>query len=297
MIPNFEELPMIKSMTGFGKGEGGGYVVEMRSVNHKFLDVAPRLPKSLSALEGRLKKAIGERFSRGRIDVFVTSGGSEEGPKALKLDLQAAKQYIELLSELKSQFDLPGEIDIDMVGSLKDIIIIQEEAGDLEAAWSALEAALSEALNALERMRAEEGANLDADIRNRSLTISLGLDEVAKRSPEVVKEYQAKLKERVEKLAQGIELDGERLAQEAALMADRCDVTEEVVRGRSHLAQLHKMLNEGGPVGRKLDFLIQEINRELNTIGSKSSDFEITKRVIEMKSEMEKIREQVQNIE
>ncbi|MHB8174772.1 MAG: YicC/YloC family endoribonuclease [Nitrospirota bacterium] len=288
---------MIKSMTGFGKGEGGGFVVEMRSVNHKFLDIAPRLPKSLSPLEARLKKAVGERFSRGRIDVFVTSGGSEEGPKALKLDIQAAKQYIGLLSELKSQFGLSGEVDLNMVGSLKDIIIFQEETGDLEAVWSSLEAPLKEAMNALERMRAEEGVNLDADIRSRALSISLGLDEVAKRSPEVVKEYQAKLKDRVEKLAQGVELDGDRLAQEAALMADRCDITEEIVRGKSHLAQLHKMLDEGGPVGRKMDFLIQEINRELNTIGSKASDFEIARRVIEMKSEMEKIREQVQNIE
>ncbi len=288
---------MIRSMTGFGKGEGGGFVVEMRSVNHKFLDIAPRLPKILSPLEARLKKAIGERFSRGRIDVFVTSGGSEEGPRALKLDVPAAKQYIELLSELKSRFGLPGEVDLNMVGSLKDIIIVQEETGDVEALWAALEAPLREAMDALERMRAEEGANLGADIRSRSRNISLGLDEVAKRSPEVVREYQAKLKERVEKLAQGIELDGERLAQETALMADRCDITEEVVRGRSHLAQLTRMLDDGGPVGRKLDFLIQEINRELNTIGSKASDFEIARRVIEMKSEMEKIREQVQNIE
>ncbi len=288
---------MIRSMTGFGKGEGGGFVVEMRSVNHKFLDIAPRLPKALSPLEGRLKKAIGERFSRGRIDVFVTSGGSEEGPRALKLDVPAAKQYIELLSELKSRFGLPGEVDLNMVGSLKDIIIVQEETSDMEALWAALEAPLSEAMNALERMREEEGANLDADVRSRSRNISLGLDDVSKRSPEVVKEYQAKLRDRVEKLSQGMELDGERLAQETALMADRCDITEEIVRGKSHLAQLDKMLGDGGPVGRKLDFLIQEINRELNTIGSKASDFEIAKRVIEMKAEMEKIREQVQNIE
>ncbi len=288
---------MIKSMTGFGKGEGGGFVVEMRSVNHKFLDIAPRLPKALSPLEARLKKAIGERFSRGRIDVFITSGGSEEGPRALKLDVPAAKQYIELLSELKSLFGLPGEVDLNMVGSLKDIIIVQEETGDIDALWAALEAPLKEAMNALERMRADEGANLDADIRSRSRNISLGLDEVAGRAPEVVKEYRAKLKDRVEKLAQGIELDGERLAQETALMADRCDITEEIVRGRSHIAQMHRMLGDGGPVGRKLDFLIQEINRELNTIGSKASDFEIARRVIEMKSEMEKIREQVQNIE
>ena len=288
---------MVMSMTGFGKGDGGGFVVEMRSVNHKFLDIAPRLPKALSPLEARLKKAIGERFSRGRIDVFVTSGGSEEGPRALKLDVPAAKQYIELLSELKSRFGLPGEVDLNMVGSLKDIIIVQEETGDIDALWTALEAPLKEAMNSLERMRAEEGANLDADIRSRSGNISAGLEEVAGRAPEVVKEYQAKLRERVEKLAKGIELDGERLAQETALMADRCDITEEIVRGRSHIAQMHKMLDDGGPVGRKLDFLIQELNRELNTIGSKASDFEIARRVIEMKSEMEKIREQVQNIE
>jgi uncharacterized protein (TIGR00255 family) len=288
---------MIRSMTGYGKGEGGGFVVEMRSVNHKFLDVSLKLPKSVMPLENRLKKAIGEKFSRGRIDVYLTQSGKEEVPRGLSLNLEAAKQYIALLSELKDLYDLPGDIDLGLLASYRDIITEEEVTEDMEAVWSALEAPLKASMESLDRMRLEEGAALAADIKGRAAVIGRALDVVEQRSPLVVQEYTAKFKERVEKLTAGTQLDEDRLMVEVAIYADRCDITEEIVRGRSHLAQLDKMLTEGGPVGRKMDFLLQEINREINTIGSKASDYEIARTVVEMKGELEKIREQVQNIE
>ena len=288
---------MIRSMTGFGKGEGGGYVVEMRSVNHKFLDLSLKLPRTVMPLEARLKKVIGEKFSRGRIDVYVTSGGSEEAPKTLKLDPQAAKQYIAVLSELKSSFDIPGEVDLGLLTSFKDIITEEEDPRDVEEAWDALLPALAAGMSGLDRMRLEEGAALSDEISKRAGTIAALLAEVEKKAPLVVKEYAGKLKERVDKLAQGMELDPARLMQEVAVYADRCDITEETVRAKSHLGQLAQMLSEGGPIGRKLDFMLQEINREVNTIGSKASDYEIARTVVEMKGELEKMREQVQNIE
>ncbi|HLB25360.1 MAG TPA: YicC/YloC family endoribonuclease [Nitrospirota bacterium] len=288
---------MIRSMTGFGKGEGGGYVVEMRSVNHKFLDLSLKLPRTVMPLEARLKKVIGEKFSRGRIDVYVTSGGSEEAPKTLKLDPQAAKQYIAVLSELKSSFDIPGEVDLGLLTSFKDIITEEEDPRDVEEAWDALLPALAAGMSGLDRMRLEEGAALSDEISKRAGTIAALLAEVEKKAPLVVKEYAGKLKERVDKLAQGMELDPGRLMQEVAVYADRCDITEETVRAKSHLGQLAQMLSEGGPIGRKLDFMLQEINREVNTIGSKASDYEIARTVVEMKGELEKMREQVQNIE
>ncbi|MGA2193468.1 MAG: YicC/YloC family endoribonuclease [Nitrospirota bacterium] len=288
---------MIKSMTGFGKGEGGGFSVEMRSVNHKFLDLSFKLPKGVLPLESRLKKTISGKFARGRIDVYVTRCAGEESLRGLKLNSDAARQYIGLLSELKTTFDLPGEIDLNLLTSFGDIITAQEVSEDIESAWTQLEAALLLSIEALDRMRVEEGEALAADVRERTIKIAANLDDVERRAPVVIGEYSVRLKERVEKLSASIELDGDRLIQEVALFAERSDITEEIVRARSHLTQFGRMLEEGGPAGRKFDFLIQEINREINTIGSKASDYHIAQKVVEMKSELEKVREQVQNIE
>lgn len=288
---------MVRSMTGFGKAESGGFVVEMRSVNHKFLDVSVKMPRDLLALESRIKKALGDRLSRGRVEVFVARGGGEEVKRALRLNADVARQYLGTLNELKSAFDLPGEIDLPLITSFKDVISEEEVAEDIEAAWASLDAALSGGMDALERMRALEGEALARDIASRAASIASGIDEVEKLSPATVQEYARKLRERVEKLSEGIELDPARLHQEVVMFADRCDITEEVVRGRSHLAQLGAMLGSSEPVGRKMDFLLQEINREVNTMGSKASDKDIAHTVVNMKAELEKIREQVQNIE
>jgi len=292
-----KELSMIYSMTGYGKGEGGGFVVEMRSVNHKFLDLSMKLSRDLGPLEARIKKVMGEAFSRGRIEVYVYRGGKEEPTRALRLDMEAAQQYIGLLSELKKHFDLPGEVDLKLLSSYGDIVKAEEVTEDAEQVWAAILPPITACCDALKNMRADEGAALALDIRGRAAAIAANIVEVEKHAPAVVTEYQKKLKERVEKLTGGMELDRDRLHQEVALLADRCDVTEEIVRARSHLRQLDDMLSTGGPIGRKLDFLLQEINRELNTIGSKASDKGIAIRVVEMKAELEKVREQAQNIE
>ncbi|MBI5694709.1 MAG: YicC family protein [Nitrospirae bacterium] len=288
---------MIKSMTGFGKAEAGGFIVEMRSVNHKFLDVSVKMPRDLLALESRIKKAVGDRLSRGRVEIFVNRGGADEVKRAFKLNMDAARQYVGAMNELKSVFDLPGEVDLALITSMKDVITEEEVAEDIEAAWASLSSALSGGMDMLEKMRALEGEALAKDIASRAAFIESGIAAVEKLSPVTVQEYARKLRERVEKLSDGIELDPARLHQEVVMFADRCDVTEEVVRGRSHLAQLASMLESDEPVGRKMDFLLQEINREVNTMGSKASDQGIAHTVVGMKAELEKVREQVQNIE
>ena len=241
---------MIKSMTGYGKQEGEGFVVEMRSVNHKFLDLSMKLPRDLMPLESRIKKSIGERFSRGRIEVFITRGGSDEAPKSLTLDADAARQYVSLLTELKTMFDLPGDITLSMLASYKDIVAEVEESEDIEAVWTSLEGPLGLCMESMDDMRAKEGDTLAKDMLGRVGSISSLIDEVEKKAPLVVAEYARKLKERVAKLTDGMELDKDRLHQEVAIYADRCDITEEVVRGRSHIKQFMDLVGSDGPVGQ-----------------------------------------------
>src|SRR5512143_1531161 len=198
-------------MTGYGKGEGGGFVVELRSVNHKFLDLSLKLPKSAMPLEGRLKKAVGEKFARGRIDVYLTQGAKDEVPRGLRLNLDAAKQYVALLSELKNLYDLPGDIDLGLLASYRDIITEEEVTEDMEAVWAAIEAPLRMSMESLDAMRLEEGTALAADIRERAAVIGRCLNVVEERAPLVVKEYTAKFQERIEKLAAGTQLDEDRL--------------------------------------------------------------------------------------
>ncbi|HEX9860749.1 MAG TPA: YicC/YloC family endoribonuclease [Nitrospirota bacterium] len=288
---------MIKSMTGYGKGEGGGYVVEMRSVNHKFLDASLKVPRCMTALEGRIRKAVSDRFSRGRIDVYITQDGGESGARSIRLDTITASRYVGVLTELKEKFGLAGNIDLGMVAGFEDIIVEEEAPLDMEGVWTALAGPLDACMAALDDMRAREGGSLAKDITKRAGMLAANIDEIEKRSPVVVEEYRAKLAARIAKLSEGVELDPARLTQEVALMADRSDVTEEIVRARSHFAQLAEMIASEVPAGRKMDFLIQEINREVNTIGSKASDKDIAYRVVDMKAELEKVREQVQNIE
>ena len=186
---------MVKSMTGYGKGEGGGFLVEMRSVNHKFLDLSMKLPRGLLPLESRLKRAVSEQISRGRVDVYITRGGGEEEPRALRLDTVAAKRYIELLTELKGMFDLPGEIDLEMLTSFKDIVTEAEVEEDMEAVWTLLQGPLGDCIKALDAMRAQEGAALVTDILERAKTIEDAFGFVEGRTPEVVRDYARKLAE------------------------------------------------------------------------------------------------------
>lgn len=294
---------MIKSMTGYGRAEsfldGRKMVVEIKSLNHRFLEIYIRLPSALSQLEMEIKKKIGDRFSRGRIEAGIRmDSGQEEGLELeLELNRPLVRQYYDLFKKLKEEFSLAGDINLEMLAGMKDIITPVEKESNMETVWLNLEKTLEEAMNGLESMRKKEGESLCKDLVARMGTISGSMEEIGKRAPQVVLEYQKRLSDRVKELSGGLAVDESRLAQEVAIMADRSDITEEVVRFASHTSQLKTMLKGNEPVGRKIDFLLQEMNREVNTIGSKTNDVDIANRVVDIKSELSKLREQIQNIE
>ncbi len=294
---------MINSMTGYGRAEalqdGKKWLVEIKSLNHRYTEVFVRLPGTLLALEGEVKKKISERLTRGRIEVVIRmeSEAAQEGEPKFDLNLPLLRHYRDLLVQVKETLNLQDGPSLGMLAGLKDAFIIREAEVDLDRIWKGMEAVLEDALTALMEMRRKEGEVIDRDIRLRAELIKQGLDVIASRAPDVVLEYQKRLAERVKELTGGMEIDGARLSQEVAIMADRMDITEEVVRFRSHLHQLEDILAGDEAAGRKIDFLLQEMNREVNTMGSKGSDMEISRRVVEIKSELSRMREQVQNIE
>jgi uncharacterized protein (TIGR00255 family) len=293
---------MLISMTGFGRAESqeGDYTyqAEIRSVNNRFIEINTRLPKAYVDLEQPLKKIIKSHCSRGSINLTISLANSNEGSGEwdVRPNLSLATQYVDALNQIRDSLGLQGEIDLKCVVGLRDIIKIEPVALDPAKKDLILNIA-TEALTSLQKMREEEGENMQKDLAERIDAIESHAAEIESRHPEVIKEYQEKLNERIKTLNEGVGLDETRLAQEAALLADRSDITEEMTRLRSHLKQFRNFFNAKEPIGRKLEFITQEINREVNTTGSKSSDISISNRVIEMKSELEKIREQVQNIE
>jgi len=292
---------MIKSMTGYGKGEaayaGGRIVVELRCVNHRYGEVSVKLPRALMPFENEIKKRVAEKLNRGKIDVFIQleSAAAAGVPTA---NLPLARGYYRALTSIREALGLEEEVDLALVASQRDVITVSAEA---EAALEEIPAELVEALEAglarVDQMRSFEGDSLRADFKKRREMLAELIARVEKRAPSVVAEYAVKLKERVQALTQESGLPEERIALEVALLADKCDITEELVRLESHLRQFDETLERNEPVGRKLDFLLQEINREVNTIGSKANDTEIAACVVELKGELEKIREQVQNVE
>lgn len=293
---------MIKSMTGYGKAEamldGRKYAVEIRSLNHRYLEISLRLPGSLSSLETEIRRRVGERFSRGRIEVSVrvdTNGNMEEG--RLELNLPLLKNYHDLLRRLKAEFQLSGDITLDHFTGFKDIFVPMEVETDMELIAAQIGTVLDEAVRLLTEMRQKEGELLLVDLDEHIRRVEGCLNVIADRAPKCVQEYQRRLTERVRELTGGVDVDEIRLSQEVAIMADKSDVTEEIVRLASHISQFREMLKSGDAIGRKIDFLIQEMNREINTIGSKTGDLDISRNVIEIKSELGKLREQVQNIE
>ncbi|HET6419593.1 MAG TPA: YicC/YloC family endoribonuclease [Geobacteraceae bacterium] len=291
---------MIKSMTGYGKGEasfaGGRVNVEIRSVNHRYGEIYVKLPRNLIVFENDLRRFVSDRLKRGKIEVFVQYEPSAEAAP-LSVNFNLAKAYHEALTSLKSRLGLAGEVSVQLIAAQKDVLTAEETHSPEEALRDALLAAVKGGVEALEAMRSMEGGALLDDLRKRMETVAALADKVARRAPHVVSEYSAKLKERLAQITADNAVSEERLAQEVAIMADRCDITEELVRLRSHLDQFEAALSLGDPVGRKLDFLLQELSREVNTMGSKANDAEIAIYVVELKSEIEKIREQVQNIE
>ncbi len=293
---------MLISMTGFGRAEcqEGDYTyqAEIRSVNNRFIEITTRLPKAYVDLEQPLKKLIKSHCSRGSINLTISLANSNEGSGEweVKPNLSLATQYIDALNQIRDSLGLQGEVDLKSVVGLRDIIKIEPVALD-PAKKDLILNITTEALVSLQKMREEEGENMQKDLAQRIDAIESHAAEIESRHPEVIKEYQEKLNERIKTLNEGVGLDETRLAQEAALLADRSDITEEMTRLKSHLDQFRNFFAAKEPIGRKLEFITQEINREVNTTGSKSSDTKVSNRVIEMKSELEKIREQVQNIE
>lgn len=292
---------MIKSMTGYGKGESselqGSCLVEIKAVNNRYVEVSVKMPRSFMAYEHEVRKAVGRRVKRGKVDLFVQWEPAAGEVVVPPLNHAVAKGYHKAFQELARELHVSTEVSLALILSQRNVLqetTVSEEQGDLLAI---VLQAVEQALEGLDGMRLREGEALQQDLEGRRTDLAALVAQVRERAPRVVEEYQQKLQQRLDKLLGGTELDPQRLAQEVALLADRCDVTEELVRLESHFAQFDETLLLKESVGRKLDFLMQEINREVNTIGSKANDSSITSLVVEMKAELEKMREQVQNIE
>ena len=293
---------MIKSMTGYGRAEtilkGKRTVAEIKSLNHRYLEVSLRLPPTLASLEMEIKKKIAKVFSRGKIEVSIRMdyNGSPDKITGLDLNIPLIRSYYSLLCRIKQELNMKDEITLAMMAAFRDAFAAPEE-DDIAAVWQLLEVVLDEAVVALTVMREKEGDVLCRDLRDRVATVARLLDVVGNRGPQALTAYQKRLRERIRELRGDMEIDESRLMQEIAIMAEKSDIMEEIVRLRSHIDQFNDMLQSDQAVGRKVDFLIQEMGREVNTIGSKSGDAEISRHVIEIKSELARIREQVQNIE
>lgn len=291
----------VRSMTGYGRGEHIAeerkFTVEMRSVNHRYNDMTIKLPRSLASLEDKIKKRIMRDVFRGKTDVYISFETFSAADVEVKLNEALAAAYTEKLRFLEEKFSLLGGDLLELTAKFPDVITVEKAQQEEAVIWEALEPALEEAVEKFVAMRTVEGENLKRDILLKAERIKALVAEVKERSPLVVLEYQEKLNNRLKDLLGGVDIDPQRLATEVAVFADRGCVDEEVTRLESHLVQLKDILDGGGQVGRKLDFLIQEMNRESNTIASKANDIQIVKATIELKSEIEKIREQIQNLE
>jgi uncharacterized protein (TIGR00255 family) len=292
---------MIKSMTGYGRAEtvqeGRNIIVEAKSVNHRFLEIFLRTPSALFPLEAQFKKKISERFKRGRIEVSIRIEGEGADVSKVNLNLEIARDYFDVLNRLKTEFDLESPISLKTLAGFRDIFTPPTEFQISPEFLEQVDKTFLESLAMLINMRQDEGLAMFQDMDMRLKVITGILETIKLRAPQVVIEYQNRLAERIKELAAGYALDDARLAQEVAFMAERSDITEEIVRMHSHIGQFEEFLQSEATEGRKIDFLLQEMNREINTIGSKSSDVEITRQVIEVKSELGKLREQAQNIE
>ena len=293
---------MAISMTGFGRGEFKNdnyhFLVECKTINHKYCDINVRLPRKISFLEDKIRNYVKNFVKRGRVDLYIKLDliGSED--VNLKFDDKLATQYVNILKEIKEKFDLQDDISVMNVAKFPEIVKCEEKEEDEDLYWSMLKEALDMSMEKLTQMRKEEGEKLAIDTIKRCDILANLIDEIEKYSNTVVDEYREKLNNRISEILENPSIiDENRLAQEVAIFADKSSITEEIVRFRSHIEQLRKTVEKNDSIGRKIDFLIQEMNREVNTTGSKSSNINITNLVVEVKSESEKIREQIQNIE
>lgn len=292
---------MSRSMTGYGRAEqliaGMNIAVELKSVNHRYFEYNSRLPYAYNFLDSKLKAFLQTQISRGKVDVsvWITTVDAPDSEVIVNYDL--AQGYATALRTLAEKLSLRDDISVTALSRYPDVMTVTRAAVDEDAVWDAVQTVATEALKKFAAMRAYEGEKLTADVLSRADMILEAVAEIEKRSPETVKEHMDRVAARMRELLDGATVDEQRLLTEAALFADKVAVAEETVRLRSHIAQLQQMLAEDAAIGRKLDFLVQEINRETNTIGSKAQDSDMAKIVVNVKAEIEKIREQIQNIE
>jgi uncharacterized protein (TIGR00255 family) len=288
-------------MTGYGVGRKvisvGKVTAEARSNNHRYLDISLKLPKRLYPFEARIKEVVKASFSRGRFDISFEMDSGEKDQFKLEPNVEVAQMYADALEGLKSLLNLAGEVTLDLVSRAKDVITLKEVEGGFEPRWEEISEVLLSCLGALKAMRESEGRNLAIDLEARLKRIAGHVKGIKGRSPSVLEAYRKRLSERLAEMTDGMEIDRWRLHQEVAYFADRSDITEEVVRIDSHLRQFGEMLGSDGPIGRKMEFLLQEIHREVNTVSAKANDGVISQTVVEIKAELERMREQIQNIE
>jgi len=292
---------MQKSMTGYGRGTSTGegliVTVEVRSTNHRYRDISVRIPRELAELEDKLRALVAESLARGHVDVSVTVEEAGAPLKTVEVRMDLAQAYHAAAKDLAARLGIAGEVGVETILSLQDVVTVKPVSVDPDAAWQVVKAAANQALEALARMRAAEGESLARDLVHRTSKIEQLIARISERAPVVAEEYRARLEARLRELLADVPIDETRIAMEAAIYADKINVTEELVRLASHIAQVHSVIEQAEPAGRRLEFLVQEMHREANTIGSKSQDVEISHMVVEIKSELEKIREQIQNIE
>lgn len=292
---------MVKSMTGFGRAckEVDGYVitVELKSVNHRYFDFSSRFPRQYGFIDDKIKSFVNSKVARGKIDCYVGIEALNTESADVVVNNTLASAYVKALKEISTNYDLKEDFGASTVARFPDVLIVKKADEDEEKIWQLVKTVAEEAIDKFTQMRCVEGRKMYDDVYSRSQFILDTVSFIEERSPQTVKEYNDKLVERVHELLGDVTLDESRILQEVAIYADKVAVAEETVRLRSHIAQLREFISSDEPVGRKLDFLVQEINRETNTIGSKCNDVEIAKKVVEVKAEIEKIREQIQNIE
>ncbi len=292
---------MIKSMTGFGRGDcmedGNNFAVELKTVNNRYCDAYIKIPKQVSFLEDKVRDIVVKSLSRGKIDVFITYENLSEDSKDVIFDESLVKAYMKSLETLRDTHGLKDDISVSLISGFPGILKIQKADQDEDKLWSTLKTALDNAIYSLVGMRENEGKKLKENINEKINTIEKNVHKVKEHAPEVIKDYKQKLTSRIDELMDQRVPDEARLAMEIAIFADKCSIDEELVRLSSHINQMRQTLDLEEPVGRKLDFIVQEMNREVNTIGSKANDLTITKEVVEIKCELEKVREQIQNIE
>lgn len=292
------------SMTGFGRGEASGdsrsWIVELRSVNHRYSDIIIKMSRQYTVLEDRIRKEVAKIHTRGRMDLYISVIDQQIDANRLKADVGLAREYYNCLQEIGRQLSVVGEPDLAMLATFRDIIIpVDDESGSeiVEQIWPDVKRAVTQALDNCLAMRQSEGEALEKDLKLRMAVFEKTVGDIENSIPDILEKRQQALKERLDNLLSGVDIDPMRLAQEVAVMADKSDVTEEIVRLHSHISQFYNFLKLEEPVGRRLDFLIQEFLREVNTIASKINNADTAHLIVGLKNELEKIREQVQNIE